>query len=84
VIVSVRNTYPTLLCFSDSPSMRLHHEYTVSLRIVGEDLNTAEISRTLSVLPTRVIEIGDRLKTALATKAAWVEPSFMTFVILLR
>jgi hypothetical protein len=52
------------------------HEYMVSLRIVGEDLDTAEVSKTLSVPPTRVIEIGDPLKTAVATKAVWIFEAF--------
>lgn len=52
------------------------HEYMVSLRIVGEDLNTAEVSRKLSVLPTLVIEIGDQLKTAITTKAVWIFEAF--------
>jgi len=47
------------------------HEYTASLRIVSDRLSIAAISKRLRIQPSHVVEVGDRLKTAIATKAVW-------------
>jgi len=64
---ATQNLRDYLICY-DYGEM---HEYSASLKIVSDKGSTAEISERLRIQPTHVVEVGDRLKTAIATKAVW-------------
>ena len=47
------------------------HEYTAPFRVSGEQLVIAEVTRTLQIQPTHVVQLGESQQGGPAKKAMW-------------